>query len=75
MLAFLGISRQIHGKDTRVVIDYGLRTGQLYTAVTRRALEIMLMLDVLSYPHLRERQECPIKDLTSWAIDWTDKDT
>jgi hypothetical protein len=74
VFAFLGLSHQIQGKDVRIVIDYGLSTGELYAAVTRQALEIMPTLDVLSYPHVRERQECPIEDLPSWAIDWTDGD-
>jgi Heterokaryon incompatibility protein (HET) len=60
VFAFLGLSRQIHGKDVGIVIDYGLSTGKLYTAVTRRALEVMPTLDVLSYPHVRERQKYPM---------------
>jgi hypothetical protein len=42
--------------------------------VTRRALEIMPRLDVSSYPHVRQRQDCPIRNLPSWAIHWTDGD-
>jgi hypothetical protein len=30
VFAFLGLSRQIHGKDAQIVIDYGLSTGKLY---------------------------------------------
>lgn len=76
VFAFFGLSRQIHGKDVGIVIDYKLSLGKLYTAVTRRALEIMPTLDVLSYPHVGDRQDGPtrITDLPSWAIDWTDGD-
>jgi hypothetical protein len=80
VFAFLGLSRQIRGRDAQIVEDYGLSPEQLYTAVTTRAMEVMPTLDVLSYPHIRVRQDPlekeseGVKKLPSWVIDWTDGD-